>query len=485
MTPPTDKSAIADFDEFDDELDDDNIESKSSQSKAGGSTRAWLIGLGVLLVLIGGGFGLRFVLSGRNGGGPPGMMQGQGMPVRVETVERSPVQESSEFVGNLESRNSVTLRPEISGRVIEIAIEPGQQVEAGQPLIQLSPEERQADLASLRASINSARAIRASTASELEALRADRVAAVAEVELQQEEYRRAVELVEQDVFPQQELDIAERNRNSAIATLSALDRRIEAANASLAESEAALAAAEADAASAEARLQNTVIYAPFSGTIGDIPVKVGDFVGLGDELSTIIQDQVLELRLSVPIERRAELREGLRVILGDNQGTTLAEGQISFIAPQVEPGAQTVLAKASFDNRSGFLLDGQAVRARIIWTQQEGVLIPTSAISRVAGQTFVYVAVPAPPPEEGAANAQAGQSSDGPSLVAEQRPVQLGDIQGNRYQVLDGLEPGDRLIVSGILNLSDGAPIMPEAPAPTDSSNNGEESAADEANASK
>jgi RND family efflux transporter MFP subunit len=437
--------------------------------------------LGVLLVLIGGGFGLRFVLGGRNAGGPPGMMQGQGMPVQLETVGRSPVQESSEFVGNLESRNSVTLRPEIDGRVVEIGVEPGQQVESGQPLLRLSPDERQADFASLLASVNSARAIRASAASELEALRADRVAAVSEVELQQEEYQRSAALVEQGAFPQQELDLAERNLESAIANLNALDRRIDASNASLAESEAALAAAEANAASAEARLQNTVIYAPFSGTIGDIPVKVGDFVSLGDQLTSITQDQVLELRLSIPIERRAELRRGLSVILSDNQDTTLAEGQISFIAPQVEPGAQTVLAKASFDNRGGFLLDGQAVRARIIWTQQEGVLIPTSAVSRVAGQTFVYVAVPAPPPEEGSADAQAGQSSDGPSLVAEQRSVQLGSIQGNRYQVLDGLEPGDRLIVSGILNLSDGAPIMPQDAAPSADNPN---SASDESNAS-
>lgn len=417
------------------------------------SNRPWWIALGVALVLLGGGIGWRLFLGMQ--AGPPGFMQGQGLPVQLAAVEEEEIVETSEFVGSLESRNSVTIRPEVEGRIVEIYARPGQMVEAGTPLVQLSPDEEEADLASLLASTNSARAVRASAASQLEALEADRLASLAEVNLQETEYNRTAVLVEEGAFAEQELDLAQRNLESAIANLNALDRRIDAAQANLVESEAALEQSQANAASANARLQDTVIYAPFRGMVGDIPVKLGDVVSQSDTLTSVTQNQVLELRLSVPVERRPQLRQGLLVELVDNQGEAIARGQVSFISPQVEPGAQTILAKASFQNANSLLLDGQAVRARIIWNREQGVLVPTSAISRIAGQTFVYVAVPAPETPPGA---------EGPALIAEQRLVELGDIQGNRYQVISGLEAGEQLIVSGILNLADGVPVMPTAP---------------------
>lgn len=398
--------------------------------------------------------GWRWWMSSQAGGPSQGMMMPEGgLPVQLETVERSPIEESSEFIGNLESRNSVSLRPEIEGRIIEIYAEPGQQVEAGTPIVQLSSDERQSDLAGLVANINSAQARRSSATSELDALIADRMAEAAEVALQEEEFNRASILVEEGAFSQQQLDLAERNLDAAIARLNALERRIDAARANLEESEASLNRAQADADSANSRLQNTLVVAPFNGMLGDIPAKVGDFVSRGDILTSVTQDQILELRLSVPIERRPAMRNGLRVELVDTQGNALRQGQISFISPQVEPGAQTVLAKASFSNGDRRLLDGQSVRARMIWSQEDGILIPTEAIARIAGQTFVYVAVAPPPSEDG---------SEGPALIAQQRRVTLGSIQGNRYQVLEGLEPDEQLIVSGILNLSDGIPIMPQ-----------------------
>jgi multidrug efflux pump subunit AcrA (membrane-fusion protein) len=93
------------------------------------------------------------------------------------------------------------------------------------------------------------------------------------------------------------------------------------------------------------------------------------------------------------------------------------------------------------------------------------VLVPTSAITRLGGQTFVYVAEAGsdeelPPPES--------LPPDMPPLtqVARLRPVQLGEIQGNAYAVLEGLEPGETIVVSGILNLQDGTPIMPQGDSP-------------------
>jgi RND family efflux transporter MFP subunit len=442
--------------EADAEKSPSHAESPIQSSHSTTKRPPWGVAIGVALVLLAGGGAAWYLLMGRQGGPPGGPMPGmmQGIPVQVETLEMDEVQEFSEFIGSLESRNSVVLRPEIDGRVSAIYVESGDVVEAGTPLVQLSPEKREAELASVLASVNSARAIRANAASELQALQAERIAAAAEVDLQNTEYERIADLVEAGALPQQNLDVVERDRRSAISQLNAIDQRIQAARASLAESDSALEQARANAALATAELQDTTIVAPFSGTVGDIPVKLGDFANSSTVLTTVTQNQALELRLSIPIERRSDLRPGLRVELTDNQGNDLGIGQISFISPQVDANAQSILAKATFANASGLLLDGQYVRARVIWDEQPGVLVPATAISRIAGETFVFVA----------------QETDGeegqPPLVAEQRRVRLGILQGNDYQVLEGLAPGEQVVVSGILNLSDGAPINPDPQAP-------------------
>jgi RND family efflux transporter MFP subunit len=189
--------------------------------------------------------------------------------------------------------------------------------------------------------------------------------------------------------------------------------------------------------------------------VGDIPIKIGDFADSSTTLTTVTQNRSLDLRLAIPLERRSNLRRGLRVELTDPQGNPLGTGQISFISPQVDAAAQSILAKATFDNLQGLLLDGQYVKAKVIWNDKSGILVPTSAISRLGGQPFVFVA-----------KQNLTEQGQPPMLVAEQREVQLGAIQGNAYQVIEGLQPGEKIVISGILNLSDGAPISPEALSP-------------------
>jgi RND family efflux transporter MFP subunit len=186
--------------------------------------------------------------------------------------------------------------------------------------------------------------------------------------------------------------------------------------------------------------------------VGDIPIKVGDFVSQGDELTTITRNDLLELNLSVPLSRSSQLRVGLPVEMIDAQDKAIATGTVSFISPNVDANSQTVLAKATFANIGRQLLDRQFVQARIVWNESSGIVIPVNAVTRIGGKTFAFVA-------ETPAQSQPGQ----PQLVARQRAVQLGDIQGNNYQVLEGLKPGDKIVTAGLLNLTDGAAIAPES----------------------
>jgi RND family efflux transporter MFP subunit len=428
---------------------DESPPRRKSRSRSKRRNR-WIAIISAVVLLTGLGFGWRWWVGNQRGAEGSAAGQPQGIPVRLETLETTTVENATDFIGSLESQRAVTLRPEVIGRVSRILVNPGDRVSAGTSLIQLRPDQQQANLASIQASVNSARAIRANAQSQIEALEAERIAQQAEVDLQNEEFQRISALVSQGALPRQQLDSVVRDRRTAQANLNASNRRIQAARASLQEAEAGLQQAQANAQRATAELQETTITAPFSGIVGDIPVRLGDVVTNSDTLTTVTQNSPLELRLSIPLERAPDLRQGQQVELTDTQGETITTGQISFIAPQVEPNAQSILAKATFSNQEERLRDGQFVRARVIWSEQPGILIPTTAITRLAGEPFIFVAET---PQPGGAPT--------PKLIARQRPVKLGSLQGNNYQVLSGVEPGDQVVVSGILNLMDGAPIIP------------------------
>ena len=369
--------------------------------------------------------------------------------VETETVQSASVKVSSEFVGSLEAQKRVMLRPEVAGSIRQIFVKNGDRVSAGAPILQLSPERPAAVVQGAIADIEAVRASRNTARAELLEAEADRVRAQAEKTLQDTEYARAKALVAEGALPQQSLDQATRNRDAAIAALAVADRRIQAARANLKEVAASLRRAESNAAVAVEDLSDYQVVAPIDGVVGDLPVKVGDYVSTGDLITTLTRNQIVDLRLSIPVSRSRNLRQGLPVELRTEVGTPpLAIGRISFIAERVEDDAQSILAKATFSNPAGLLRDEQFVRATVIWDEAPGVLVPTTAISRVGGQSFVFVMEP---------SAEAAGA-----YIAEQRPVQLGIIEDNRYHITSGLSVGETIITAGLLRLSDGAPVTPE-----------------------
>ena len=178
------------------------------------------------------------------------------------------------------------------------------------------------------------------------------------------------------------------------------------------------------------------------GIVGDIPVRVGDRVTVSTLLTTVDEPGALEAYIYVPAARARELRPGLPVKLLDENGTLLAEKQITFVSPQVDPETQTVLAKAALGSAKANLRIAQQVRAQITWGTREGQVVPVLAVQRINGQFFAFAAV-----------------KEDKGTAARQRLLKLGDIIGNDYAVLEGINPGDHVIVSGLQFLQDGAPV--------------------------
>ena len=414
--------------------------------------RRWLRLLLSAILLIGGGTAVVWrLLTPINQVSPAANAQPPGVQVKISPVQIGTIEESTDFIATLESRHSVKLQPRIQGQVTQIFVKSGDPIEAGAAVIQVDSRQQQAAVTSTDAGAQVARVQIENARATLKSLEAERLANVADVQLNQQDYERYSNLAAQGAVPRQTKEQYANRLAAARANLGAINSRIQAQQASVTQAERALQQARANTEEQQVQLQYYRITAPFSGTVGDIPVKVGDFINTSTQLLTITQNRPLEVNISVPIERGSQLRKGMPVEIMNAQGQVMGTSQVFSVSPNVNNDTQLILVKALLNNSNGKLRADQLVRARVVWNQRSGVLIPTTAVSRVAGETFAYVA-------------QKETSPQGVSqLVARQKRVKLGDIRGNNYQVIEGLQPQDNIVISGLLNLRDGLPIVPES----------------------
>ena len=405
----------------------------------------------------------------------------QAIPVKLQTLQSATLINSSEYVGTLEAQNRVSLAPRINGRISEIFVSQGDYLRRGELIVRLEPTQAQENVNAATQNVNSEKARLRQAQAELRTAKSNRAAALAEteraranledleaqVELAQINIERTKMLVREGVFPQQNLDndnhdlktsIAQRNArkeslNAAIKSLQALDRQIEQVQASIDSQQAAVKRAEAELGAISQNLAFNTIKAPIDGMIGSFDQKVGDYVNAGEQLTTITNNKNLELNINIPIEYRSQLRKGLSVETINDDGSPGIRGEITYIAPLVQQSTQSILTKVTFPNQSR-LRDREYVRARVIWSEKPGLLVPTTAISTLGGQNFIYLA------QENNSQSANNLPSSEISLIARQQPIQLGSIQSQDYQVISGVKEGDRVAVSNILSLRDGIPIQ-------------------------
>jgi RND family efflux transporter MFP subunit len=325
------------------------------------------------------------------------------MPVKVQTIATREVGDSSEYVATIKSRNSATIMSDVEGWIFAIHTHSGEFVKKGQTLMEIDPRRQQAAVSSLDSQRNSKEATLQWTKQQLE---------------------RAKTLYSSGVMSKQDFDQAQSNYDAAYADVKSMEAQIN---------------------QQQVQLKYYSVFAPTDGTIGDVPVHVGDRVTNTTPLTTIDERRGLEVYIAIPSEHAREIKIGAPVAVLDNQGKVLLQTKVYFVSPQVDTSTQSVLAKAPADQAADALRSMQLVRARITWSTHSGLTVPVIAVSRVSGQFFAFVA----------------EQQDG-KTVARQRPLTLGEISGNDYTVLSGVKAGDQLIVSGGQNLADGVPVKIE-----------------------
>jgi len=326
------------------------------------------------------------------------------MPVAVQPVTLSSVQESTDYVATIKSRRSVILMPQVDGNLTQILVKSGDHVKAGQPLMTVDPIRQQALVDSQIATERQKKALYDYNALQVE---------------------RQRKLFDAGVISRDALDQAEQSFENTKADWQA---------------------AIATRKSLEEQLAYYQIKAPFDGVIGDVPVHVGDYVTTSTSLTTVDENKDLEVYVYVPTERAAEARMGLPVEVLDDAGNVIEHTNVDFLSPQIETQTQGILLKAPVKSTSA-LRSAQLVKARVIWKTAPAPLIPVLAVTRQGGQTFVFLAA-----DQGAGH-----------FVARQVAVTLGETIANSYAVKAGLKPGDQIIVSGTQYLVDNMPVMPHS----------------------
>jgi multidrug efflux pump subunit AcrA (membrane-fusion protein) len=372
--------------------------------------------------------------------------QSEAIAVKLLTIQNRTVRDSSEFIANLESRQSVDLRSRVPGQVSRIFVQPGDVVRVGTPILQIDAAQQQAVIDNAVADAESAQAELENARATLKTYQAQRLERVANLDFNRQQYQRFASLQADGAVSQQTLAEYRNRLATAEAGLGAIDAQIEAQQAAISRAERAVQGAQARIQQQRVQLQYFTIAAPFTGSVGEIPIKVGDVVETTTHLVTLTQNNALEVNISIPANRAQDIRIGTPIELTDGKGQSLGTSRVFFISPTIKNATQSLLVKARLNNTNQHLRVDKFIRARVIWEEQPGIVIPTTAISRIAGQSYVFVVE---------------QNESG--RVARQKSVQLGTVEGNHYHVLKGLRPGEQVITTGLMQLFDGAAIVPES----------------------
>lgn len=321
---------------------------------------------------------------------------------------------TSELPGRVEPVRTAEVRARVPGIVLHKRFEEGADVKAGEVLFQIDPVSFKAALARAEGELAKVQAVL------FEA---------------QARVKRYGPLVKIEAVSQQDFDRASADLLSA---------------------QAATRSAQADVQTARLNLGYATVTAPISGRIGRALVTEGALVGQGDA-TLMVRIQQLDpvyIDFTQPAAQALRLRQALKdgelaaadqALTAQVEGTDYQrQGSLMFTDVAVDRGTGQVTLRGRFDNADGILLPGMYVRVRAPQgTDEQAILVPQRAISRDSdGQARVLVAA---------------------NGIAQARTVQTGVMQGARWQITEGLEPGDEVIVGGPTGL---APGMPVAPAP-------------------
>jgi membrane fusion protein (multidrug efflux system) len=326
-------------------------------------------------------------------GGPGGGSFSQ-RPVEVIVVPARSERLSFELeaLGTTRANESIDVTSKVVNQVTAVRFEEGQQVRRGQVLVELDAEQVRADLAAAEAALVESRS----------------------------QFERSRELAVTKILSDSQLE----------------------------QIEATYKGNEARVGSARARVNDTVIRAPFDGRVGLRRVSVGSLVSPGTVITTLDDTRTIKLDFTIPETFLSVVQPGLEI-----SARSVAypdrnfDGKVSSIDSRVDPATRAVTVRALLPNEAGLLKPGMFLTVRLSRGAVDALLVPEEAIVPEQGEMYVFVV------------------KDG---RAEKRKIRLGERRVGDVQVVEGLAIGETVVTEGTQKIRDGSPVavQPSAAAP-------------------
>jgi membrane fusion protein, multidrug efflux system len=366
-------------------------------------------------------------------------------PVHFYTVAEEIARRRIQAVGSLYALEESTLSSEVEGRVDKVLADVGDNVREGQPLVRVDPRELQLEVDRQRGIVTQVRAQLGIGPSDPPPSDPRKIASVQRAEADlfdaDRKYKRAQEMFRDKLISQQQLDEAASRYQSTQATYTVALQEVDRLK-------ALLVSSEASERLAEKKLNDSTIRAPYPGSIKTRNVHPGEYLRVQSPVMVLVRTDRLRARLAVPERWAGWVKDGVTVDLHvDAFPQEIFHGKIARINPAVAQDSRTFEAEALLANLDDRLKPGFFVQASIPSEKEEKtIFLPEDAVNYRYGVYKVFLL-------------------NGNRVSERQiRPAgQTEDARGRRFEVAEGLKPGDRVAVAVSGELHDGAAVQEQA----------------------
>lgn len=337
------------------------------------------------------------------------------IPVVTDKVRRRDLPVYLNGLGKVQALNTVTIRAQVDGKIVQVNFREGQDVRRGDGLLQIDPRPYQAALDQAIAKQNQDQA---------------------QLSYAHKVLDRDTSLFGKKILDQQSLDL----QQSTTAQLEALVKADEAA-----------------VANAKVQLEFTKITSPIDGRVGLRLVDQGNIVHANDQagLATIAQLQPISAVFTLPESNLHEINTRIRtsaknytfpvVAMDRENNRVLDQGELSAVDNQIDEATGTIKLKALFQNQQFDLWPGQFVNVRLLVdTRSQGLTLPSNAVNQGPNGDFIYVIRP--------------------DLTAEVRPVKVGISEAGQTLVESGVAEGENVVIDGQYLLKSNARVRIKNP---------------------
>lgn len=365
----------------------------------------------VSVVILAGIIVFSLMLGGCGKSSPSAGGKSMAVPVAVDTAKRGDLLKELVASGQLIGEQSMVASSKISGKVASVPVEIGSEVRAGDTLFTLDDSD-------IRAQVQQAEAAVAVSQAKLKVAQDNRDNAT-------KQYERYKQLFDQKVI--------------SADTFDSYVLKMEQAQSE--EPEATLAQNQASLAYQRNQLANTVITSPFSGTVAQRNVDVGNVVSSSTQAVTVVDLSRVKVQVSVGEQQIGKIKQGqeVKVIVPSVRAESFT-GVVSNLSPAADSKTKSYLIEVKMDNPDRVLKQGMFAEVHIVTDRSEQALtVPVDAVVQRTGENYVYTLA------EGA---------------AKENKVKVGISDGKVTEIIEGLAAGDQVIVLGQQGLVNGSKVV-------------------------